>query len=164
VQNAAWISLLRHIPAEHQSNLILTMSTGTDIAIQTILRAEKDYLVIRGRLTGTTDGGGFFFVPFDQISFMGFQRAVHETEVRTMFGEPAASAGAAHDSAANPGENGTPDQAPAPAVAPPDSAPPGVGGPPGPPGYPKPRAGTAKAALLERLRARRAGSDPNQPQ
>src|SRR5260370_35144676 len=87
MQASAWMALLRLVPPAHHNNLMLTIANGTEMAVNSIVRAEKEYLVIRGRLTGTTEGGGFFFVPFDQIKYLGFQRPGKEAEVRAMDGE-----------------------------------------------------------------------------
>ena len=62
MQSAAWAELLRLIPPALRENLSLTTSTGAEIALQNIVRADRDYLVIRGRVTGTTDGIGLFII------------------------------------------------------------------------------------------------------
>ncbi len=171
MQNSAWIALLRLIPPSQQENIVLTTSNNTDIAVQSVIRAERDYLVLRGRLTGTTEGGGFFFLPYDQIVYLGFQRPWKEAEVRAIFGEAEASSAAADATA--PGEAATPPTeepasgpeavltAPAPEVNPPaangGSTPQTSRG-----SSPKIRAGVPnKAALLEKLRSRRSeGGNP----
>lgn len=89
MQSSSWIALLKIIPPAQQDNIVLTTNNGTDIAVQSVIRAERDFLVLRGRLTGTTDGGGFFFLPYDQIVYLGFQRPWKEAEIRAMFGEVA---------------------------------------------------------------------------
>ena len=66
---------------------MLLTSIGTEIAIQGILRMEEEYLVLRGRVAGTTDSGRVFFVPYDQINFVAFQKPVKEREVYAMYGE-----------------------------------------------------------------------------
>src|SRR6516162_8350144 len=166
MQNSAWVALLRLIPPEQQDNIILTTSNGTDIAVQTVIRAETYYLVLRGRLTGTTDGGGFFFLPYDQIVYLGFLRPWKESEIRAMFGEnviPPASAEEARQAAQAEGAQSPEpsEKAPGTPAASPAEAPakrPGVGG--GSLLRPGRRSGvispsnTNKAALLEKLRSR----------
>src|SRR6266404_3166987 len=85
MQSAAWAELLRLIPPALRENLSLTTSTGAEIALQNIVRADRDYLVIRGRVTGTTDGIGLFIIPFDRLSHLSFQRSVSEADVRALF-------------------------------------------------------------------------------
>ena len=157
MQGSSWMALLARIPPEQAENLLFMTNNGTAIAVKGVVRAEKEYVVVRGRLTGTTDeGGGFFFVPFDQINYVGFQRQIKETVIQAMYeGQPAASlaAAAAPTTAdAKPAEV-APTPSPAQTPTPPPVTAPAAGSvhPPG--------STPGKAALLERLRARRASSD-----
>jgi hypothetical protein len=172
MQSGGWIALLRLIPPAQQENLVLTTTSGNEIAIQGVVRTEPDYMVIRGRLTGTTEGGGFFFMPYDQIHYLGFQKPLKEADVRAMFGEkvfqdyirqeaPAEAAAPPVAEPAPPPQPAAP-AIPAPAPAKPGDSdarprPSGVAGP-----EPRPSA-TNKAALLERLRSRRSESGMTSP-
>jgi hypothetical protein len=163
MQNSGWNELLRLIPASQHNNLVLTTSSGIEIALQSLVRLEKEFVVVRGRQTGTTDGGGFFFVPYDQVDFLGFQNPIPETEVRAMFGELVTETTA---SEALPPETRPTVQkeSPTPTPAEPAAAP--VAAPPTPrpnvpqPAPARPAGATNKAALLERLRARRSDGNP----
>jgi hypothetical protein len=166
MQNTAWIALLRLVPPAQQENIVLTTSNNTDIAVQSIIRAEKDFLVLRGRLTGTTDGGGFFFLPYDQIVYLGFQRPWKEAEVRAMFGEIEPAAAAAETASPDEEAAAPPAEEPAPASRPPEAGKPAAHASPASQtsrgSSPKIRDGIPnKAALLEKLRSRRSeGSNP----
>jgi hypothetical protein len=118
--------------------LTLTTKTGAEVVIQSILRAEPEYLVIRGRMAGTTDGGNFFVVPFGHINFMTFQRTIKEDEVRALFERPDAARAQATAPAA---------QAAAAAAAVQSSS-------------AEARGGLDKLSLLERLRSRRPVTEP----
>jgi hypothetical protein len=153
------MALLARIPPEQSENLLFITNNGTGIAVKGIVRAEKEYVIVRGRLTGTADeGGGFFFVPYDQINYVGFQKLVKEAVIQSMYegqGAPIPAAGAREKAA-----DGTPAEtaaSPAHAPTPPPVTAPGSGSvhPPG--------AAPGKAALLERLRARRGSSDMPKP-
>jgi hypothetical protein len=85
MQNAAWIGLFRRLPPDQHHNLMLVTTIGTEIAIQNILRIEDDFVAIRGRLAGSSDTGRVFFVPFTQINFAGFQKALKEEEFNVIF-------------------------------------------------------------------------------
>src|SRR5437660_10900387 len=87
MHSAVWGELLRKIPASQQDNLRLVTSIGIEINIAGIVRMEPEYLVLRGREAASTDANRVFFVPFDQINYMGYKRMVKEAEVRVMFGE-----------------------------------------------------------------------------
>jgi len=156
MQGSSWLALLEKIPPEQLDNLLFITSNGTGIAVKGVVRAENEYVVVRGRLLGAAEeGGGFFFVPYDQINYVGFQRLVREAVIQSMYdGKPPAiklasptkpEGADAADTASAPG----PSPAPTPDS---DSA-----------GAPRPAAAPGKAALLERLRARRSSDEMPKP-
>jgi hypothetical protein len=157
MQGTSWLALLARIPPEQTENLLMITNNGTGIAVKGIVRAEDEYVIVRGRLMGTVEeGGGFFFVPYDQINYLGFQTAVKETVIHAMYeGQPANLVAGTRqktpdgtaETAASPGHAPTPPPVTAPAS--------GSAHPPG--------AAPGKAALLERLRARRGSSDMPKP-
>ncbi len=149
MQGSSWSAFLERVPPEQLDNLLFITNNGTGIAIKGVVRTESDYVVVRGRLLGAAEeGGGFFFVPYDQINFVGFQRQVKEAVIHSMYDGHAAPAKLATAT--------KPDEAvgletvlgPQPGGAPSPSADSDVAGAPRP-------AAPGKAALLERLRARR---------
>jgi hypothetical protein len=85
MQDAAWMKLLRHIPASEQSKLMLVTTCGTEITIQCILRIDPECLALRGRLAGSTDAGRVFFVPYSHIDYFGFQQPLKEAEFHELF-------------------------------------------------------------------------------
>lgn len=86
MHDAAWVKLLRHIPASEQSNLLLVTTSGREIAIQCLLRIDPQCLALRGRLAGSQDAGRIFFVPYSHIDYFGFQQALKEAEFHELFG------------------------------------------------------------------------------
>jgi hypothetical protein len=86
MQNNAWVELLRQVPPKLHQNLLVMTAVGNEIAVQDIVRLEPEYLVIRGRLAGTSDLGRAFFIPFDRIIYIGFQKPVLPTELYGMYG------------------------------------------------------------------------------
>src|SRR5438128_4617816 len=87
MQNSAWIVLLRRIPPDQHNSLAIVTSVGIEINIQNLVRIEDDHVVIRGRLAGTTDTGRAFFVPYNQINYLGIVREVKEPQLRALYGE-----------------------------------------------------------------------------
>jgi hypothetical protein len=87
MQAACWMRLLRRIPESQHDKLMIVTSVGIEVSIQTVMRAEDDYFVIRGRLAGSTDTGRIFFVPYDQINYLCINRDVPETQIRAMYGD-----------------------------------------------------------------------------
>jgi hypothetical protein len=81
----AWERLLRQIPPKEQDGLMLMTNTRTEIAVQSILRLDADFLIIKGRLAGSQDAGRAFFIPYAHIDHLGFYRAVKDTEFDDMF-------------------------------------------------------------------------------
>lgn len=146
MQAAAWVELLRRIPADQYDKLMLVVGNGLNINLQGVLRTEGDYLVIRGRLSASTEGGRVFFVPYDQIGLIGYREAVPEAEIAALFGSPAATDTKRSSLEATPvpseaaGDSGQPDTPP---VLPRPT--------------PTPTLTPAKSALLERLRRARLG-------
>jgi len=94
MQNNHWTDLLRLIPEDQQNKLVVTTLTGVDLNIEIILRLDETFLVFRGRISGITDEGRVFFVPYRQIDYLQLNRHVKEEEIHAMFGDgPAADAG-----------------------------------------------------------------------
>jgi hypothetical protein len=157
MQGTSWIALLARIPPEQAENLLLITNNGTGISVKGIVRAEDEYVIVRGRLLGTVEeGGGFFFVPYDQINYMGFQTLIKEAVIQAMYEGQAARALAPAAGAQEKAADGSATEtASSPAHAP---TPPPVTAPTAGSVHP-PGAAPGKAALLERLRARRTSSD-----
>jgi hypothetical protein len=160
VQSAAWTELLRLIPPALRENLALVTSNGAEIALQSIIRAERDYLVIKGRLTGTTEGHGVFIIPFDRLSHVTFQKSVTEAEVKALF-EAAPTSNALATS--NETQGATPTSRSAPAELTPVEHDKHAESSNRPLGLEPRPAAVDKAALLERLRSRRPVSGPVRP-
>ncbi len=166
----AWIGLLRKFPAALHDGMVLVMTNSAEVIVQAIVRAERDYLVIRGRNSGSTDAGRVMCVPFDQISFVTLTKRVSEAELQIILnksGPPPL-----------PGAEGAPDEAAAaldfepfiPERPPEELA----------PAEPAAQEGAARAAptgkktskvtapsksvLLARLRARLGGEETRQPE
>lgn len=167
MQSSEWQALLDAIPASQRENLVMTTVNGKEIAIQGIVRTEESHVAIRGRVMGTSDvGGGYFFVPYDQITYLGFQRPVQEEDVLAVYG--AKPVPRARPSLEAPGvERDTPpaaEAAPVDTNTPPPSATPPSTPRPSAPAAPRPSAAKISTAeLLKSLRERRQNRDPTRP-
>jgi hypothetical protein len=106
MQGPSWIALFERIPAKLHDSLALTLATGNEILMQSVLRLESDFAIMRGRMSGSTDAGRVLIVPYDQILNLAFTKRMLEPEVRAIFGDiltaptAAADAGAAVEEAA----------------------------------------------------------------
>lgn len=149
MQSSQWVTLLARIPAALHNTLVLITTVGTEVAVQDIFRLEDEYVVLRGRMSGTTDAGRVFFIPYDQVHYIGFQKPLKQEDVLALYGDaPAPPAPAPAPAEVRPAEVTEPaPQAKAEPAPPPEQAP--AERPPKPP---------SKVLLLERVRARLAAA------
>jgi hypothetical protein len=87
MQDKAWAALFHHIPVKKQDNLMIVTRAATEIAIQSILKIDRQFVALKGRLAGSQDTGRLFFIPFSEIDYLGFSTSVREDEFVEMFGE-----------------------------------------------------------------------------
>jgi hypothetical protein len=158
----SWIELFHRIPARLHDTLALTLVTGAEIMMQSLLRLENEFAILRGRMAGSTDAARVIVLPYHQIVNLAFTKRMLEPEVEAVFGKPLPSSGpqpserpvadetaqvaepedAADEAAETPhGEVAGPTR-----TAPND--------PPAPPGAPGKQPPPSKSILLARLRAR----------
>jgi hypothetical protein len=105
MQSATWKQLLQTIPVKRHHNLMVVTKGGTEITLQAVLRMEEEYLVLRGRLAGTSNAGHIFFVPYEQLDHICSIVEIREEEIEAIFGSPGAVF-----TAAMPGVASTPTQ------------------------------------------------------
>lgn len=89
----AWIALLRRIPAGQHDMLAFVLNTGIEIALQSIQRLERDFVVVRGRMTGSMDTGRLMVLPYDQINCLAFTKPISESDMKAILGSPGSLAG-----------------------------------------------------------------------
>jgi hypothetical protein len=151
--NAHWVALLRRVPTALHNSLMLITTVGTEVAVQDIFRLDDEFMVLRGRMSGTTDNGRVFVIPYDQLHYVGFQKLLSPTELQAFLDpaiaapiepapvieQPTAATPAAEDKPA-------PEPPPQPAPVPPAQAPEQAPEPP------------SRVVLLQRVRARLAAA------
>jgi hypothetical protein len=86
MHSAAWVKLLRQVPADEQNKLMVVTAGGTEIAVQCFLRIDHEFLALKVRLAGSQDAGRVFFIPYTRIDYFGFQQEVKESEFHAVFG------------------------------------------------------------------------------
>ncbi len=148
MHSAAWVKLLRYIPATEQHKLMLVTTGGTEIAIQCFLRIDPECLAFKGRLAGSQDAGRVFFLPYSHIDYFGFQQSVKESDFHELFGNLEMSAAA-------------PPADPAPA-APEPASPTTDPAPIAPSGTPARNPLSIKSSVLEKFRSRSTSSPGTQ--
>ena len=112
--NDPWIAMFRRIPANLHETLALSTTSGAEIAIQKILKVEPDFVILRGRLTGTQDLGRTMVIPYEKLTLLSITRVLKDPEVEAIFGKGAPPAIA--DLAAVGTEEGASEPAPEGAV------------------------------------------------
>src|SRR4051812_42394383 len=85
----AWVSLIRRIPTELHEFLALVLNGGVEVLVNNILRLERDFMVVRGRMAGSMDTGRVTVVPFDQIIYLGVNKKMMEAEAQGFLRNPA---------------------------------------------------------------------------
>ena len=76
----------------------LVTVSGTEIAIQGLLRIEQEFVALKGRLSGSQEAGRVFFIPYANIDYFGTLSPVKDSEFNETFGSlvvPATAAAAA---------------------------------------------------------------------
>src|SRR5205085_2679930 len=81
MQGPGWVSVLRRIPPQHHDNLVVVTATGMEIMIRAIVRLEEEFVILRGRMAGSTDAGRVLVLPFDQINYLGFNKTMTEVDI-----------------------------------------------------------------------------------
>lgn len=86
MDNLAWIAIFKMIPEEKQNQFSLMTIGGTEIALQSFLRIESDFVALKGRLSGSQEAGRVFFIPYNQIDLFGTLHPIKETDYNDIFG------------------------------------------------------------------------------
>jgi hypothetical protein len=145
MQAQHWGDLFRRVPLEAQNALLLGLSNGSEIAVQDLLRIDENFLLLRGRIGGTTDTGRLFCLPYQQLTFCCVTRQLPQELLVHIFGtllHTTEEAGPRAD--VQPEEKSGAEAQPA--------------GQETPPPVPMPAEPPAPATIRDRLRARLAGS------
>lgn len=149
MQGTSWIAFFRRVPVNLHDSLALTVTTGSEIVIQSIVRLDDDFAIFRGRLAGTQDNGRVVIVPYTQLVSVAFNRHLKDADIEAIFGASTPMAAAIELTNAADEPLGHEETAPAePAAAEPTAPPPPAVSPPVRPSMP------SKSILLAKLRAR----------
>ncbi|MGF1578565.1 MAG: hypothetical protein ACFCD0_04305 [Gemmataceae bacterium] len=85
MQYKNWPSLLRRIPSEYHEGLLVSTITGGEIVIQSVVHLDEQFLIIRGRPAGSSDGGKVIMIPLANVNYMMFQQVLSEEGVAELF-------------------------------------------------------------------------------
>jgi hypothetical protein len=82
-----WIEMFLLIP-DTELKLVIVLQNGTELCVDTLVRFEPSFLVVRGRAGGSIDESRGFFVPYDQMTCLRLDRVLTLEDLETMFGLP----------------------------------------------------------------------------
>ena len=88
-----WVAMFRRIPANLQETLALVTNTGAEVVVHKILKLEPEFIILRGRLSGTQDNR-VMIMPYAGLALITVTRVLKDTEVEAIFGKGAPSAAA----------------------------------------------------------------------
>ena len=84
--NQEWIDLFRSIPEPEHGKTVIVLSNNSELCVDTLIRFDANFLVLRGRVGGTIEESRGFVVPFHQIVYVRLERNVKIQEMEVMFG------------------------------------------------------------------------------
>ena len=79
--------LFKRIPLVFHPQVNLILRGQGMMTVDTVIRFEPHYLVLRGREQGSTDEGRAFFIPYEEIAYLRIERVLKLGEMKKMFGE-----------------------------------------------------------------------------
>jgi hypothetical protein len=97
-----WPQVIREIPEEYYDKLVVMVGTGAELVLQGIIRMDDEFLIVRGRMAGSSDDGRVLVIPYGQITYLGFNKWMAEEEVKGIFGREPEEADADGAAAAVP--------------------------------------------------------------
>ena len=93
MKNEEWIEIFRSIPEERHASLVVVLTNSSEISVDCLFRFEPTFVILRGRLGGTTDDNRAFFVPYSSIQYFRIDRVIKLEELADLVGESHTSAG-----------------------------------------------------------------------
>ena len=83
--SAEWIQMFRLVP-EGEQKLVIILQNGSELCVDTLVRFEPSFLVLRGRAGGSIDESRGFLVPYDQMTCLRLDRVIKLEDLEAMFG------------------------------------------------------------------------------
>lgn len=88
MQSAEWVGMLRLVPEAERTKLVIVLVNGTELCVDTIIRYEDAFVVMRGRVGGQVEEARGFFVPYDQMLYLRLDRVMKVDELQAFFTAP----------------------------------------------------------------------------
>ena len=95
MQGSAWIDLLRRLPADLHDGLSFGLVTGAEVVVQSLIKMESDFVIVRGRMSGTTAEGRVMMLPYTHLTLVALNKPIAEPDVQALFGKAASPSASA---------------------------------------------------------------------
>lgn len=82
------LDLVGRLQPTDLTKLVFVLTGGYSILADLIFRSEPEFIVIRGRETGTNDEARAFFVPYAEVVYLRLERVVKIADLKRMYGLP----------------------------------------------------------------------------
>ena len=79
--------ILRRMPAQDLPAVVFVLRNGAALSLDAVARLEAEYLVFRGREGGTTEEGRAFFLPYEEVSYLKYDREGTLNDIKRLYGE-----------------------------------------------------------------------------
>jgi len=79
---SSWLQLLPKLPQSWKETLVVKTVNGTELSVQAIIRVDESFLVVRGRVAGTTEQGQVYFVPIEKLETICIQKQPKDDEMK----------------------------------------------------------------------------------
>lgn len=79
---SSWLQLLPKLPQSWKETLVVKTVNGTELSVQAIIRVDESFLVVRGRVAGTTEQGQVYFVPIEKLETLCIQKPPKDDEMQ----------------------------------------------------------------------------------
>lgn len=83
---AEWIDMFRLIP-ETEQKLVIVLQNGTEVCVDTLVRFDTSFLIVRGRAGGSIDESRGFFIPYSQMACLRLDRVLSLNDLESLFGQ-----------------------------------------------------------------------------
>jgi hypothetical protein len=78
--------ILDRLPAHDLSKVQVILKNAFILSIETVVRYEQNYFLMRGREGGTTDEGRAFFISYDDVVTLKIERPMKLSELNKLYG------------------------------------------------------------------------------
>lgn len=84
--SSEWMEMIRLVPESEHGKLVIVLLNGCELCVDTVVRFEPTFLVMRGRQGGTIEEARGFFVPYEQMLCLRIERTIKIEELEGFFG------------------------------------------------------------------------------